>query len=310
MYWIEQTQGGNYRVVKGEMGQEIETVRSTTNEVSAVAVDMETEVVYWTENEFDLGTFEDVSTVTNSLGATLFTVPVITSMAINTQNNRIYWVQFNGTLWSSDLNGSDIQQLFVTQTFQTLVALTLDVDNNNLYFIEDFDDGVNEINSKIYRGDLSGSAPATVLYEELETGLVPTDGNVTGFVDLSINGSSIYLAGEASSTFTSQILEGNLDGSSNSFSVVYESDPGSSNNPMPQILGLSIDDNFDFVYWINYGEGGGISNSTDGSIYRGPIDMSMEPELLFEGLELPSRSTVTNGRSKSKPRKITIGFTF
>ncbi len=320
LYWIEQVEGESYEIIMGEVGDETTTTQVVTSVdlIRTVAVDTDTEVVYWSEDiranrSSSIFSSADPSTSIYTTSRFVF----ISSIAVDTQNDRIYWIEGDdfsfAQIWRSDLNGGNVEQLFSMESYETLLSLELDVVNGNLYFIEDFDDPVNNVTSRVYEADLntSGALPS-IIYEQVED--LPSGSGVTGFVDLAVNGSSLYIAGTTRSSNTvNQLLVGNLSNTSNGLSVVYQSNPGSSDDPMPEILGLTVDREFNYLYWINYGDRSGPTNSTNGSIYRGPADASLTPELLFSGLNLPDNlvtNPINNGRSKSQPRRVKIDLTF
>ena len=331
LYWIEQAVGGNFEVIKGEIdNQQVPNVttitveESTANRINAIALDRETGEIYWVEETGD-PFFGTTNTIRNSNG-NVYAAPtdvLITSFAIDTQNDNIYWIQNDaaGSGWgifSIDIqSNSTPRQLFGGESFQTLVALELDVNNNHLYFIENFDDGVSALNSRVYQGDFAGST-ASIIYEQAIN--VQAGNSVAGFIDLAISNSSIFIAGTGDTSnplAVSRIFEGALDGSSGSLSTVYESSPGSDNNPMLRIMGLTFDQEFSYLYWINYGERDPNvtpSNSLDGSIYRGPTApfIDTDPQLLFSNLELPEATSnpIKNGRRKGRSQNVTVGFTF
>lgn len=321
LYWIEQATGGMYEIIRGTIDNdgnaEAMVEHSSSDLIRTIAVDSETDNVYWTEDIADLSTFEGFSTIYSNTGSIYatgqFSFVFISSLAIDTQNNHIYWLEGDdfsfSQIWRSDLDGNNREQLFSSESFAILSSLELDVNNGKMYFIENVDDPVTNINSRVYQADLNGPS-ISILYEERND--LPPGSDVIGFVDLAVNNSSIYIAGTQQPGSVSQLLMGSVEGSGTTgLSVVYESLPGNTSNPMPQILGLTVDKEFEYLYWINYGESGGATNSADGSIFRGPIDSSIDPELLFDNLELPNQSNpVKNGRSRGNSREVSFGFTF
>ena len=328
LYWIEQREERSpYLIIRGEIDengtQQFETIQEISNFVTALEVDTETQEAYWAEESGDVfnGTIHNSSGTIYATGD--FSFVSIVSIAIDTQRDIMYWIESDnsaatvGSIWRGDWDGNNLQnidQLYENENYQILTSLTLDVSTNTLYFIEDFDDELNEVNSRIYQADLADtSAAPSIIYTEIDN--KPTDSNVSGFLGLAVSGSSIYVAGTQLPGETSQILVGDISGSSTTLSVVYESNPGTSDNPMPRILNLMIDEEFDYIYWLNFGDSDISMNSNEGSIYRGPLDRSLTPELLYNELDIPNLSNlytnpIKGGRSKNKPRSVNVGFSF
>lgn len=310
LHWVQETAGGENQLVKREVDDQgnvqITTIRSTTNTIDAIAVDPETETVYWAETEVTfIPSFQIIGNIYDAPGNVIYTGNPITSMDIDTENNQIYWTENTAVFFRADLNGNNVDPLFEGQTFEALRALTLDVDNGNIYFVDDADDQNNNLTSTVYRGDLNGTM-ATPIYRETDR---PAGSSITGFIDLAVNGNSIYMAGSQAAGQTSQILTGNTDGNA-TLSMVYQSNPGN-NDPMPRILGLTIDREFDYLYWINFGDAPP-DRDNNGTIFRGPSNGSLDPEEIEGPLNLPNLTTnpIKNGRSRNKPNRLNIGFSF
>ena len=312
LYWVQQNQSGQNELIRGIIGNsgdmETTVVHTTTNGITGIAVDSETETAYWSETELVFPSFQRVGNIYSSPGNIIYTGAPITSMDIDTQNNRIYWTE-NTNAFRAGLDGSNVDTLFSDQPFERLRAMTLDIDNGNLYFVDDIDDPVFNQLSTVYRGDLNGTSTSAI-YDETD---LPVESNVRGFIDLAVNGTSIYLAGDQTTGSVSQILKGSTDGVEN-LSVTYQSIPGN-DDPMQGLLGLTIDREFDYLYWISFGE---IDSpnlfSITGSIFRGPAspgDDNFDAESVVESLRLSNApNSVKNGRRKSEPTKPSIGITF
>ena len=318
LYWVEQEASGPYKIIKGEIdgdgNRQTATVHSATGTetIAGLAVDTQSQEVYWVE-EYESG-FSTIRSSSDSIYSTTdLSFNLISSFAVDGINDRLFWVEEDfftfpiaRKIWTSNTDGTNLNELFAGETFQTIAGMELDPANQKAYFIEDFEDGVANTNSRVFEGLYDGTALNMVYQQSMD---LPAGSNISGFVDLAVSGSSIYIAGTQQIGSISQILRGSLDGN-DPLTVVYESQLGT-NNPMTRLLGLTVDRTSDYLYWINYGDATDPLNSTIGSIYRGPADASLVPELLFENLSLPSRTNpVKNGRQKNRRTRTISNITF
>jgi hypothetical protein len=311
LYWMQQdeTNPSQYDLVKGykDENDELKIVELYTAEteatISGIALDKSTDDIYWVEQVFDVSTFSTVSKIYkgDTLGSAA-AVPALTinaevnDIAIDAVNDKIYWINTDpnvgvSSVWKGDLDGSDTVRLFKTSPYKSLIALALDTDNSYVYFVDRFDQGGagTEAQTILYRGATSGTGTPIAIYDEDDTSHPATN----DIVGVAVNGASLYIASQGQTT--SEILVGNKDGSTATLEKLYEAEPGDA-DPLEITLGLTIDPETGYLYWINAGSAAG-----KGTVYRGDVEATVEPEKLFENLKLPMGLNPVEGRKKTKP---------
>ena len=299
-YWVRYT-GTAYEIVKGALnadGSQTITKLYTAGadaSIPGIALHSGTKDLFWIEQAFDLNTFTSVSVILkgDTTGAAAVTIidaakglTEANEITVDAQNNKLYWTHKDaatgdGNIYSAGTDGSNITKMYSTLTLKSVAAITSDATSNALYFIETYDEGgAGGIISKIYKGNMDGSGMPVVLYDKTK---LPTAGSPQDrFVGLAINGTSIYLADRSQSAAgISYIVKGSTDGSG-TLAKVFESIPGTT-NPLEVTMGLTIDTQHNYLYWVNQGSQ---SDGSKGTVYRAAIAAGSTPQLLFKNIQV------------------------
>jgi hypothetical protein len=306
LYWIGSHEG-QFELVKGtpdasgDFSTDAIYPATTDASLTGLARDSESNAIYWGEQAINWETFEIESSIWkgDTLGgeASVVVGPAdglkeIGSIAIDAAHDKLYWAD-GITLWRSNTDGSDIEQLFEAATYETIGTLALNA--THLYFVELQSDG----STVVYKGQLDGSGIPVALLDDSD---VPAAGGSTNkFVGIVASNEMLYLASQpAQASDKSEILKADLTLTAPTLEIVYQSTTDES-NPLNFILGVTRDPKTGYLYWINRGAETGAS-----SIYRGDATGSGAEVLLTE-LTLPELGVnPVNGRK----RKISVAPTF
>jgi len=144
LYWTEGgfSSGVIKRAPLSNLGN-VETISSTSDASTVMAVDSNSGQLYWTGNNILRRSNLDGSSVDVLSSGFGFSEGV----AIDTNNNSMYWTTWNGTIEMANLDGSNQQTIF-TDT-QQLFGLSIDTTYGYLYWAAD--------DTGIYRSQLDGS---------------------------------------------------------------------------------------------------------------------------------------------------------
>lgn len=306
-YWVRNT-GTASEIVKGVLnadGSQTITKLYTAGADAAItgmALHPGTKNLFWMEQTFDFNTFASVSVLLkgDTTGAAAVTIidaakglTLANNMVVNAQNNKLYITNTdettgNGQVYSAGIDGSAFTRLYSTATFQPVAAITIDAATNSLYFIESYDGGgAGGMVSNVFKGNIDGSGIPVKLYDKTK---LPTAGSPQDrFVGLAVSGTSIYLADRSNSAAgTSYIVKGSTDGAG-TLAKVFESIPGTA-NPLEVIMGLTIDKQHNYLYWVNQG---GQADGSKGTVYRAAVASGGTPQLLFKNIQVTEAASAS-----------------
>ena len=154
-------------------------------------------------------------------------------IALDKQNQKIYWVDNVGNVSRSNLDGSTPEIGIVNLPSGKMRAIDLDVANNKMYYYDaNFED--------LYVADLDGSN-ASILFPGVYGYALKVD---------ALNG-KIYFDDQNSKT----IIRANLDGSGQE----------TIDTTVPRIYGFAIDYDENVIYWSKSGDGEIVKANLDGS---------------------------------------------
>ena len=154
-------------------------------------------------------------------------------IALDTQNQRIYWVDNSGNVSRSNLDGSTPEIGIVNIPGAKMRAIDLDVANNKMYYYEaEFED--------LYVADLDGANSSSII------------SGVYGYgVKVDAVNSKLYFDDQRSKT----IVRANLDGSGQE----------TIDTNVPRVYGFAIDYDDNQLYWGRSGDGELVKANLDGS---------------------------------------------
>lgn len=307
-YWVRYT-GTNYEIVKGALNangtQTITKLYEAATDVTiaSMALHPSTKNLYWMEQTLDLNTFATVSVILkgDTTGAAAVTIigadkglTLANNLVVNGQNNKIYLtntdeVTGEGQVYSSEIDGSGFTRLYSTASFKALTGIATDAATDALYFIESYDGGgAGGIVSVVYKGNINGSGTPAKLYDK--TNFPEAGAPQYIFVGIAINGTDIYLAERsATSLGISYILKGSTS-TSGPLAKVFESAPGAAANPLELVMGLTIDKQHSYLYWINQGAQ---TDGSKGTIYRSAITAGSAPQLLLKDIQVANAASAS-----------------
>ena len=229
LYWTEGgfSSGVIKRAPLSNLGNS-ETISSTSDASTVMAIDSGSGQLYWTGNDVLRRSNLDGSSVdvlSNGFGFS-------EGIAINTNSNSMYWTTWGGTIQMANLDGSNQQTIF-TDT-QQLFGLAIDTTYGYLYWAAD--------DTGIYRSRLDGSNVQYVV----DGGIEPLG------ITLDVNRGKMYWADWQGQS----VWRANMDGTG--VERLYNTASG-----FP--IGITLDLFTDKLYWSEWGSNNIMRANLDGT---------------------------------------------
>jgi len=149
-------------------GSQIETIHSNVSKPAEIVLDLENQMMYWTEYEGEALKKSDLNGFTTEI---LANTSEAISLALDKSNQRIYWTEQEGLIRSANLDGTDVRTI-LANVFNPY-SLAIDEEQQLLYWVESrFSVGdywlepIEFPGDKIYRANLDGT-DKTLLFDNL-----------------------------------------------------------------------------------------------------------------------------------------------
>ena len=150
-------------------GSEAETIVTAPNWVFTIALDPDSDKLYWAEGGLGLSTLNNEARIrrANLDGTAAEDVVLATSaLSLDVADGRLYWAELSygaTKIRRANLDGTDLYDLVVSQMRNPLGGIALDVIERKMYWTEEAESCGSSI---ILRADLDGSAEEEVVTVE------------------------------------------------------------------------------------------------------------------------------------------------
>ncbi len=143
------------------------------------------------------------------------------NLAIDPENEKIYWGDSDGNLSCCSLDGSNLKTGIVTIDGGAIRAVALDLTNKRIYFYD-------VMNNNLYKAKLDGSGKSLILSGYYGYAICVDEVN-----------NKIYFDAQTDDESVSALYRANLDGSN----------PTEIDNTQSRIYGIAIDNGNNKIYW-------------------------------------------------------------